>query len=166
MREFNNLFDSVCMVIVWVIHFLLSIIMIIWQIVLKSGTDNLLGTVIGISFMLIILSGMSLIIVTVYFDRWEISNSKISYKKLFRKKVVFSTNDITRIIKFTDKRPSFHRFLMFSAIGSTEAYSVHSGEKKIIIRISKKSKEFLDSYFSQFAVKIEDKTEKYEPLIG
>ena len=166
MKRFNNLYDSIFVMIYCIIGCSISIALVIGIVIPLLVKSQYLGA----SILFIVLFSLAVIAFWAlsedYFDWWQIDNDKIEYKKLFRKKIILHTADITKIVKFTEKRVGLRKIPIFYKITSYEAYAIYNQNNKAIILSTKETKTFLESFFEQFQNVLEDQTEKHTRIIG
>ncbi len=166
MKRFNNLYDSICVLVYCVLAWIISIIIITNVVIPLTTKSQYIGALILFVIFTSTVVVTFLAFIEHYFDWWRIDNNKIEYKKLFRKRIIIHTADITKIVKSAETRVGIRKIPIFYKIASYDAYAVYTKKSKAVILSSEKTRVFLDSYFEQFNDKLEDKTEKSEKVIG
>ena len=144
-RNYNNLFDSICMTILFFVC-LAFYLTIIWFGVIHSneGTNPIALLIIStIVFGIMITITIFLIIKYCYGD-WILLDDSIICKKLFSKRRKMKLIEIKKVEKKT-----ISAFVL--GIYKSEAYIIYSSDKKIVILIGKRKKYFeLDNVLTKF----------------
>lgn len=133
-RNYNNLFDSICMTILFFVC-LAFYLVILWFGVFNSneGTNPIATLIVSsIVFGVMIFITIFLIIKFCY-GYWILSDDSIIYKTLFSKKVKIKLINIEKVEK---KMVS----ALILGVYKSEAYIVYFGARKIVILIREKKK--------------------------
>ena len=135
-KNYNNLFDSICMTL-----FLILIIALyslaIWFGVINhnEGTDPI-AALIAFSLFFGIISITTIIFIVLYcYEYWVLTDNRIFSKKMFRKKVEITLEELEKVEK--KMVPA-----LILGIYKSDAYIIYSNCKKIVILKNKRNNLF------------------------
>ena len=133
-RNYINLFDSICMTVLFFICLVFYLILLWFGVINSNEGTNLIALLI---ISTIIFGAMititSLLIVKFCYGYWILSDDSIIYKKLFSKRIKVKLSEIERVEK---------KIVSALVLGTykSEAYIITSGDKKIVILIGERKK--------------------------
>lgn len=133
-RNYNNLFDSIFMTILFFVC-LAFYLTIIWFGVIKSneGTNPIALLIISTIVFGVMIIITTFLIIKCCYEYWILLDDSIIYKKLFSKK---------RKMKLTDIKKVEKKIVSALVLGTykSEAYIIHFSDRKIIILIRDRKK--------------------------
>ena len=133
-RNFNNLFDSICMTILFFI-FLAFYLITIWFGVInhKEGTNPIALLIISTIFFGSMITIAAILIIKYCYEYWTISDDSITSKKIFSKRKLIKLAEIEKVEK---------KIIPALVLGTykSEAYIIYSAINKIVILISDRKK--------------------------
>ena len=144
-RNYNNLFDSICMTILFFVC-LAFYLTIIWFGVIHSneGTNPIALLIISTIVFGIMITITIFLIIKYCYGYWILLNDSIICKKLFSKRRKMKLIEIKK-----KKKKTISAFVL--GIYKSEAYIIYSSDKKIVILIGKRKKYFeLDNVLTKF----------------
>lgn len=144
-RNYNNLFDSICMTILFFVC-LAFYLTIIWFGVIHSneGTNPIALLIISTIVFGIMITITIFLIIKYCYGYWILLDDSIICKKLFSKRRKMKLIEIKKVEKKT-----ISAFVL--GIYKSEAYIIYSSDKKIVILIGKRKKYFeLDNVLTKF----------------
>lgn len=144
-RNYNNLFDSICMTILFFVC-LAFYLTIIWFGVIHSneGTNPIALLIISTIVFGIMITITIFLIIKYCYGYWILLDDSIICKKLFSKRRKMKLVEIKKVEKKT-----ISAFVL--GIYKSEAYIIYSSDKKIVILIGKRKKYFeLDNVLTKF----------------
>lgn len=144
-RNYNNLFDSICMTILFFVC-LAFYLTIIWFGVIHSneGTNPIALLIISTIVFGIMITITIFLIIKYCYGYWILLDDSIICKKLFSKRRKMKLVEIKKVEKRT-----ISAFVL--GIYKSEAYIIYSSDKKIVILIGKRKKYFeLDNVLTKF----------------
>ena len=144
-RNYNNLFDSICMTILFFVC-LAFYLTIIWFGVIHSneGTNPIALLIISTIVFGIMITITIFLIIKYCYGYWILLDESIICKKLFSKRRKMKLIEIQKVEKKT-----ISAFVL--GIYKSEAYIIYSSDKKIVILIGKRKKYFeLDNVLTKF----------------
>ena len=144
-RNYNNLFDSICMTILFFVC-LAFYLTIIWFGVIHSneGTNPIALLIISTIVFGIMITITIFLIIKYCYGYWILLDDSIICKKLFSKRRKMKLVEIKKVEKKT-----ISAFIL--GIYKSEAYIIYSSDKKIVILIGKRKKYFeLDNVLTKF----------------
>ena len=144
-RNYNNLFDSICMTILFFVC-LAFYLTIIWFGVIHSneGTNPIALLIISTIVFGIMITITIFLIIKYCYGYWILLDDSIICKKLFSKRRKMKLVEIKKVEKKT-----ISAFIL--GIYKSEAYIIYSSDKKIVILIGKRKKYFeLDNALTKF----------------
>lgn len=144
-RNYNNLFDSICMTILFFVC-LAFYLTIIWFGVIHSneGTNPIALLIISTIVFGIMITITIFLIIKYCYGYWILLDDSIICKKLFSKRRKMKLVEIKKVEKKT-----ISAFVLGTY--KSEAYIIYSSDKKIVILIGKRKKYFeLDNALTKF----------------
>lgn len=144
-RNYNNLFDSICMTILFFVC-LAFYLTIIWFGVIHSneGTNPIALLIISTIVFGIMITITIFLIIKYCYGYWILLDDSIICKKLFSKRRKMKLIEIKKVEKKT-----ISAFVLGTY--KSEAYIIYSSDKKIVILIGKRKKYFeLDNVLTKF----------------
>ena len=144
-RNYNNLFDSICMTILFFVC-LAFYLTIIWFGVIHSneGTNPIALLIISTIVFGIMITITIFLIIKYCYGYWILLDDSIICKQLFSKRRKMKLIEIKKVEKKT-----ISAFVL--GIYKSEAYIIYSSDKKIVILIGKRKKYFeLDNVLTKF----------------
>lgn len=144
-RNYNNLFDSICMTILFFVC-LAFYLTTIWFGVIHSneGTNPIALLIISTIVFGIMITITIFLIIKYCYGYWILLDDSIICKKLFSKRRKMKLVEIKKVEKKT-----ISAFIL--GIYKSEAYIIYSSDKKIVILIGKRKKYFeLDNALTKF----------------
>ena len=144
-RNYNNLFDSICMTILFFVC-LAFYLTIIWFGVIHSneGTNPIALLIISTIVFGIMITITIFLIIKYCYGYWILLDDSIICTKLFSKRRKMKLIEIKKVEKKT-----ISAFVL--GIYKSEAYIIYSSDKKIVILIGKRKKYFeLDNVLTKF----------------
>ena len=144
-RNYNNLFDSICMTILFFVC-LAFYLTIIWFGVIHSneGTNPIALLIISTIVFGIMITITIFLIIKYCYGYWILLDDSIICKKLFSKRRKMKLIEIKKVEKKT-----ISAFVL--GIYKSETYIIYSSDKKIVILIGKRKKYFeLDNVLTKF----------------
>lgn len=144
-RNYDNLFDSICMTILFFVC-LAFYLTIIWFGVIHSneGTNPIALLIISTIVFGIMITITIFLIIKYCYGYWILLDDSIICKKLFSKRRKMKLIEIKKVEKKT-----ISAFVL--GIYKSEAYIIYSSDKKIVILIGKRKKYFeLDNVLTKF----------------
>ena len=144
-RNYNNLFDSICMTILFFVC-LAFYLTIIWFGVIHSneGTNPIASLIISTIVFGIMITITIFLIIKYCYGYWILLDDSIICKKLFSKRRKMKLAEIKKVEKKT-----ISAFVLGTY--KSEAYIIYSSDKKIVILIGKRKKYFeLDNVLTKF----------------
>ena len=144
-RNYNNLFDSICMTILFFVC-LAFYLTIIWFGVIHSneGTNPIALLIISTIVFGIMITITIFLIIKYCYGYWILLDDSIICKKLFSKRRKMKLIEIKKVEKKT-----ISAFVL--GIYKSKAYIIYSSDKKIVILIGKRKKYFeLDNVLTKF----------------
>ena len=144
-RNYNNLFDSICMTILFFVC-LAFYLTIIWFGVIHSneGTNPIALLIISTIVFGIMITITIFLIIKYCYGYWILLDDSIICKKLFSKRRKMKLVEIKKVEKKT-----ISAFVLGTY--KSEAYIIYSSDKKIVILIGKRKKYFeLDNVLTKF----------------
>ena len=144
-RNYNNLFDSICMTILFFVC-LAFYLTIIWFGVIHSneGTNPIALLIISTIVFGIMITITIFLIIKYCYGYWILLDDSIICKKLFSKRRKMKLIEIKKVEKKT-----ISAFVL--GIYKSEAYIIYSSDKKNVILIGKRKKYFeLDNVLTKF----------------
>ena len=144
-RNYNNLFDSICMTILFFVC-LAFYLTIIWFGVINSneGTNPIASLIISTIVFGIMITITIFLIIKYCYGYWILLDDSIICKKLFSKRRKMKLVEIKKVEKKT-----ISAFIL--GIYKSEAYIIYSSDKKIVILIGKRKKYFeLENALTKF----------------
>ena len=144
-RNYNNLFDSICMTILFFVC-LAFYLTIIWFGVIHSneGTNPIALLIISTIVFGIMITITIFLIIKYCYGYWILLDDSIICKKLFSKRRKMKLVEIKKVEKKT-----ISAFVL--GIYKSEAYIIYSSDKKIVILIGKRKKYFeLENVLTKF----------------
>lgn len=144
-RNYNNLFDSICMTILFFVC-LAFYLTIIWFGVIHSneGTNPIALLIISTIVFGIMITITIFLIIKYCYGYWILLDDSIICKKLFSKRRKMKLVEIKKVEKKT-----ISAFIL--GIYKSEAYIIYSSDKKIVILIGKRKKYFeLENVLTKF----------------
>ena len=144
-RNYNNLFDSICMTILFFVC-LAFYLTIIWFGVIHSneGTNPIALLIISTIVFGIMITITIFLIIKYCYGYWILLDDSIICKKLFSKRRKMKLIEIKKVEKKT-----ISAFVL--GIYKSEAYIIYSSDKKIVILIGKRKKYFeLENVLTKF----------------
>ena len=139
-RNFNNLFDSICITLLLFVCLIFYLVVIWFGVVSpKEETNPITTMIISTVFFSIMMTITVILIVKGCYEYWILSDDFISSKKPFSKKVVIRFVEIEKVEK---------KFVPALILGvyKCEAYIIHSKGNKITI-LTNKGKSFSELNF-------------------
>jgi hypothetical protein len=139
-RNFNNLFDSICITLLLLVLVVLDLVAVWFGVInSKEGTDLVVAM---ITFTMILGIGIAITITLMIkrcYEYWIMSDDSIISKKLFSRKVIIKFSEIERVEK---------KIVPALVLGlyKSEAYVIYSKSKKIVI-LTGGMKKFFDLEF-------------------
>lgn len=99
-KNYNNLFESICCVLLWVLLILIYSTLIYFTVISPANETNPIAALIisTLVFGLMIIT-ITILIIKKCFIYWKIDENRITSKKLFDKKIVIRIKDIKSIQK-------------------------------------------------------------------
>ena len=133
-RNYNNLFDSICMTILFFVC-LAFYLVILWFGVINSneGTNPIAVLIISTIVFGVMITSTIFLIVKYCYEYWILLDDSIIYKKLFSKRIKMKLTEIKKVEKKIV--PAF-----VLGVYKSEAYIIHSSCRKIVILIGEKKK--------------------------
>ena len=128
-RNFNNLFDSICMTFFFLIILLFYLVTLWFGVINFEGETNPIALlIISTVFFGAMLTITTFLIVKFCYGYWILSDDSIIYQKLFSKKRKMKLAEIEKVEK---------KMVSAFVLGTykSEAYIIHSGDMKIVILI-------------------------------
>lgn len=144
-RNYNNLFDSICMTILFFVC-LAFYLTIIWFGVIHSneGTNPIALLIISTIVFGIMITITIFLIIKYCYGYWILLDDSIICKKLFSKRRKMKLVEIKKVEKKT-----ISAFVLGTY--KSEAYIIYSSDKKIVILIGKRKKYFeLENVLTKF----------------
>ena len=144
-RNYNNLFDSICMTILFFVC-LAFYLTIIWFGVIHSneGTNPIALLIISTIVFGIMITITIFLIIKYCYGYWILLDDSIICKKLFSKRRKMKLIEIKKVEKKT-----ISAFVLGTY--KSEAYIIYSSDKKIVILIGKRKKYFeLENVLTKF----------------
>lgn len=131
-RIFNNLFDSICMTILFFVC-LAFYLLIIWFGVINSeeGANPIALLIISTIVFGNMITIITVLIIKCCYEYWILSDDSIISKKLFSKRRIIKLAEIEKVEKKIV-------FALVLGIYKSEAYIIYSNAKKIMILIGKR----------------------------
>lgn len=128
-KNYNNLFDSICMTILFFVC-LVFYLVILWFSVINSneGTDPLVSLVISTAVFGVMITITAFLIIKFCYGYWVLLDDSIIYKKLFSKRRKIKLAEINKVEQKTIPA-------LILGIYKSEAYIIHSNNIKIVILI-------------------------------
>lgn len=138
-KEFNNIFDSICITLLFVC--LIFYLVVIWFGVInpKEGTNPIATMIISTLVFGVMVTIIGILIIQGCYEYWLLSEDSIYSKKLFRNKIIIKLNENDRVEK------KIVPALVMSTYKS-KAYIIYSKSKKIVI-LRNERKKFYDLDF-------------------
>ncbi|MBQ7376484.1 MAG: hypothetical protein IJW52_06335 [Clostridia bacterium] len=139
-RNFNNLFDSICITLLLLVLVVLYLVAVWFGVInSKEGTDLVIAM---IAFTIILGIAIAITITLMIkrcYEYWIMSDDSIISKKLFSRKVIIKFSEIERVEK---------KIVPALVLGlyKSEAYVIYSKSKKIVI-LTGGRKKFFDLEF-------------------
>ena len=133
-RNYNNLFDSICMTILFFVC-LAFYLVIIWFGVFNfnEGTNPNATLIISSIVFGVIIFITTFLIIKFCYGYWILSDDLIIYKTLFSKKVKIKLTDIEKV-----EKKMVSAFVL--GVYKSEAFIVYFGVRKIVILIKENKK--------------------------
>ncbi len=145
-RIFNNLFDSICITLLWMLIVLIMLVPYIIEFQVKATISKIDGLILWIWLWLPGIIILSIWIITKCYEYWILTEKSICSKKIFRNKVVINLCEIEKVEK---------KVVSALILGTyqSEAYIIYSGNEKIVILINKRKKYYdLDNALEEFII--------------
>lgn len=133
-RNYNNLFDSICMTILFFVC-LAFYLVILWFGVINSneGTNPIAVLIISTIVFGVMITSTIFLIVKYCYEYWILLDDSIIYKKLFSKRIKMNLTEIKKVEKKIVPA-------LVLGIYKSEAYIIHSSCRKSVILIGEKKK--------------------------
>lgn len=147
-KNYNNLFDSIMTVIIFIFCISFYIMMIYFGVLHPREGTNPIATLIAVTAIFGLISIILLIIIFKYcFEFWFLDNEIIYSKKLLKKRKIIYLDQIEKVDK-----TKINAWVLGNY--SSEAYIIYSTKTKIIILIdSKKKYQDLDDVLKNYIIK-------------
>lgn len=129
--NYNNLFDSICLTLLFALGIISYLIIIWFGVVNYSEGTNPTATLLVSTFLFV-----PMIVITVVFlilhcyEYWILTDDFILSKKVFKKKTIIFLKEIIKVEKKTVPA-------LIIGLYKSEAYIIYSSDKKIVILINK-----------------------------
>ena len=136
-KNFNNLFDSICFSLLFILSIASYLIIIWFGVVNYSEGTNLTATLFISTFLFVPMIVTTVIFIVLHcYEYWILTDDFILSKKLFKKKTIICFREIKKVEKKTIPA-------LILGLYKSEAYIIYSNDKKIVILLNKK-KSYID----------------------
>ena len=133
-KNFNNLFDSLCVTLLF-IACLSAYVLMIWFGVVnpKEGTNPLTTLLVSTLIWVPMMAVIGILIVKGCYEYWVLLDDSIYSKKIFSRKVIIKCSEIEKVEK---------KIVPALILGTykSESYTIYSKNKKIVILIDERKK--------------------------
>ena len=146
-KHFNNLFDSICISLLFLVG-ITFYIFVIWYGVInpKEGTNPVVALITATILFGIINISCILILFIFCYEYWVLSDDSICSKKIFRRKVTIKLNEIDKV-----EKKEISAFVMGTY--KSQAYIIHSKNKRVVVLLQERKKyNDLDQCLAPFIV--------------
>lgn len=133
-KVYNNIFDSICITVLFAVCLASYFMIILFGVINHTaGTNPFALMIFSTLFFGAMITIIAVLIIKECYGYWFLSENEICGKKLFRKKVSIKINEIERVEK---------KIVPALVLGTykSEAYIIHSKDKKIVVLIDEKRK--------------------------
>lgn len=142
-KNYNNLFESICCVILLMFSILFYTLMVYFSVINPNeGTNPIAALIISTTIFGLMITTLTILIIKQCYSYWYIDENEITSKKLFSKKVVIKINSIKSIER------KVIPFLTFGVYRS-EAYIISDEFSKIVALTKNKKNDTLESLLNQ-----------------
>lgn len=150
-KNFNNLFDSICLTILISIAIILYLISLYFGVINpKVEVDAMLLLIILSSIFGIIIIGLTVLIILYCYEYWVLTDDVIYGKKLFRKKVIINLNEIKKV-----ERKEI--FALILGTYKSDSYTIYSENQRVILLVNEKNFSDIEHELTKFFPEINKK---------
>jgi hypothetical protein len=144
-RNFNNLFDSLCITLLFFIFLAFYLLIVYFGVInAKESTNPILLLIVSTTVFGIMMAAITVLVIKYCYEYWILSDDSIISKKILSKRTVIKLDEIEKVEKKIVPA-------LILGIYKSEAYIISSKNSKITVLINERRKiADLDSVLFKF----------------